>query len=174
MARDFHADAPGSKLVGDITYLPTWEGWLYLATVIDCHIKACIEYAMAEHMRTDLVIDALQMAARNYPLAEDTIFHSDRGTQYTSQSFGEATAALAVRRSVGSTGSCFDNALAESFNASLKLSDFTAPSNRHGNTPAQTWPVYRVPLQYQASPLGARLPNPAGGQNEYLNRQIAA
>lgn len=101
VARDFHADAPGSKLVGDITYLPTWEGWLYLATVIDCHTKACIGYALAEHMRADLVIDALQMAARNYPLADDAIFHSDRGTQYSSRSFAEATAALGVRRSVG-------------------------------------------------------------------------
>jgi transposase InsO family protein len=59
------------------TYLPTWEGWLYLATVIDCHTKACIGYALAEHMRADLVIDALQMAARNYTLADDAIFHSD-------------------------------------------------------------------------------------------------
>ena len=77
VARDFHADTPGTKLVGDITYLPTWQGWLYLATVIDCHTKACIGYAMAEHMRAELVIDALQMAARNYPLADDAIFHSD-------------------------------------------------------------------------------------------------
>ena len=69
VARDFPADAPGTKLVGDITYLPTWQGWLYLATVIDCHTKACIGYAMADHMRAELVIDALQMAARNYPLA---------------------------------------------------------------------------------------------------------
>ena len=66
VARDFTADAPGTKLVGDITYLPTWQGWLYLATVIDCHTKACIGYAIAEHMRADLVIDALHMAARNY------------------------------------------------------------------------------------------------------------
>jgi putative transposase len=65
LARNFHADAPGTKLVGDITYLPTWQGWLYLATVIDCHTKACIGYALAEHMRADLVIDALQ--ARRSP-----------------------------------------------------------------------------------------------------------
>jgi hypothetical protein len=81
VARDFTADAPGTKLVGDITYLPTWQGWLYLATVIDCHTKACIGYALAEHLRADLVIDALQMAARNYTLADGAIFHSDRGTQ---------------------------------------------------------------------------------------------
>ena len=87
------------------TYLPTWEGWLYLATVIDCHTKACIGYALAEHMRADLVIDALQMAARNYPLADDAIFHSDRGTHYSSRSFAAAAATLGVRRSVGRTGS---------------------------------------------------------------------
>jgi transposase InsO family protein len=75
--RDFSADKPGTKLVGDITYLPTWQGWLYLATVIDCHTKACIGYALAEHMRAELVIDALHMAARNYTLADGTIFHSD-------------------------------------------------------------------------------------------------
>jgi putative transposase len=81
LGRDFTADAPGTKLVGDITYIKTWQGWLYLATVIDCHTKACIGYGMAEHMRADLVIEALAMAARNYRLAEDAIFHSDRGTQ---------------------------------------------------------------------------------------------
>ena len=75
--RDFTAEAPGMKLVGDITYIPTHEGWLYLATVIDCFSKACIGYAMADHMRTDLVIAALDMAARNHRLAEGAVFHSD-------------------------------------------------------------------------------------------------
>ena len=69
MGRDFTADAPGTKLVGDITYLPTWQGFCYLATVIDCCTKECIGYAIADHMRAELVIDALRMAARNYPLA---------------------------------------------------------------------------------------------------------
>jgi putative transposase len=78
VARDFTADAPGTKLVGDITYIATWRGWAYLATVIDCHTKACIGWAIADHMRTDLVCDALDMASRNYELAEDCIFHSDR------------------------------------------------------------------------------------------------
>ena len=75
--RDFSAEAPGQKMVGDITYIQTWEGWLYLATVIDCYHKACIGYAIADHLRADLVIDALTMAARNYPLAQGAIFHSD-------------------------------------------------------------------------------------------------
>src|SRR6266536_4777482 len=102
--RDFSAEAPGVKMVGDITYIGTWEGWLYLASVIDCHTKACIGYAMADHMRTDLVIAALDMAAANYPLAEDAIFHSDRGTQYTSEAFAEHAEQLGLRRSVGRTG----------------------------------------------------------------------
>ena len=59
-------------MVGDITYIPTWEGWVYLATVIDCHTKACIGYAMADHLRAELAIDAMAMAARNYPLGYST------------------------------------------------------------------------------------------------------
>ena len=75
--RDFTAETPGTKLVGDITYIPTGEGFAYLATVIDCCTKECIGWAIADHMRADLVCDALAMAARNYPLAQKCIFHSD-------------------------------------------------------------------------------------------------
>jgi putative transposase len=119
--RDFTADLPGTKMVGDITYIPTAEGFAYLATVIDCCTKECIGYAIADHMRADLVCDALAMAARNYPLAEKAIFHSDRGTQYTSDEFAKAVKAIDARRSVGRTGNCYDNALAESFNAAVKV-----------------------------------------------------
>ena len=119
--RDFTADAPGTKLVGDITYLPTAEGFAYLATVIDCHTKECIGWAIADHMRTDLVCGALDMAARNYSLAADCIFHSDHGTQYMSDQFARHTADIGIRRSVGRIGSCYDNALAESFNAAVKV-----------------------------------------------------
>jgi len=80
--RDFTARAPGQKMVSDITYISTWEGWVYLATVIDCYTKACIGYAMADHLRAELAIDALAMAARNYPLTQGAIFHSDRGAIY--------------------------------------------------------------------------------------------
>jgi len=104
VGRDFTADAPGRKLVGDITYIPTWQGWLYLASVIDCATKACIGYAMADHMRADLVTDALEMAARNHDLAPGAIFHSDRGTQYMSAAFVETANRLDVRQSVGRTG----------------------------------------------------------------------
>ena len=75
--RDFSATEPGTKLVGDITYVHTWAGWLYLATVIDCFNREVVGYAMAEHMRAGLVTDALDMAARNHTLAPECIFHSD-------------------------------------------------------------------------------------------------
>ena len=80
--RDFTADAPATKLVGDITYVATWEGWLYLATVLDCHTKQVVGYAMADHLRTSLIVDALTMAARRVAIRPDvTVFHSDRGCQ---------------------------------------------------------------------------------------------
>src|SRR5664280_1527601 len=97
-----------------------------MATVIDCYTKACIGYAMAEHMRADLVIDALEMASRNYPLAAGAIFHSDRGTQYTSQAFANKTAEPRNSGSAARSGApgyalTTDNAQAESFNAAVKV-----------------------------------------------------
>ncbi len=122
LRRDFTATEPGAKLVGDITYIPTWAGWVFLATVLDCYSKKVVGYAMAAHMRTELVTDALAMAHRNGHVREGvTIFHSDRGTQYTSAEFKEFTDRYGITRSVGRTGICYDNAWAESFNATLKV-----------------------------------------------------
>ncbi|MDX6254903.1 MAG: putative transposase [Frankiales bacterium] len=81
VGRDFTATAPGARLVSDITYIHTWAGFAYRATVIDCYSRAVIGWAVAEHMRTGLVIDALAMARRNHTLAPGCIFHSVRGTQ---------------------------------------------------------------------------------------------
>jgi putative transposase len=120
LRRDFTAEAPGTKLVGDITYIRTWTGWLYLATVIDCHNKAVIGWSMAEHMRTDLICDAITMAATNVDLAPGAIFHSDRGTQYTSDQFAKHLKKFDITASMGRTGVCWDNALAESFFGALK------------------------------------------------------
>ena len=120
VGRDFTADAPGTKLVGDITYLPTWQGFCYLATVIDCCTKECIGYAIADHMRAELVIDALRMAARNYQLQPEAIFHSDHGSNYTSDEFGRFLTSQRIRHSVGRTGICYDNAMAESFFSAIK------------------------------------------------------
>ncbi|MFD6094895.1 IS3 family transposase [Nocardiopsis flavescens] len=118
--RDFTAPKPGVKLVGDITYISTWEGWLYLATVIDCCTKEVIGYAMDDHYRTPLIIQALKNAQRNGKVAQGAIFYSDRGSNYTSFEFGQFLAGHGFRRSVGRTGICYNNALAESFFGALK------------------------------------------------------
>lgn len=118
--RDFTADAPGQRFVGDITYLPTQEGWLYLATVLDLHTREVAGHAMAEHMRAELVCDAVDLAAGRGLTSADAIFHSDRGSQYTSSTFRAALAAAGLRPSMGRVGSCYDNAVAESFFATLK------------------------------------------------------
>ena len=120
VGRDFTAAAPGTKLVGDITYVRTWAGWLFLATVIDCHTKAVVGWSMAKHMRTDLICDALTMAAAKGGIADGAIFHSDRGTQYTSAQFAQHLKALHMVASMGRTGVCWDNAMAESFFAAVK------------------------------------------------------
>jgi len=173
--RDFTADAPGTKLVGDITYVRTWEGWLYLATVIDCHTKACIGYAMADHMRTDLVTAALDMAVANYPLAEDAIFHSDRGTQYTSEAFAEQAGKIGLRRSVGRTGVCYDNAQAETFNAAVKVErvNRTAyPTREHARKDVTRYIEFRYNTKRLHSALGYRTPHEA--YTDYINTHNAA
>jgi putative transposase len=91
-------------MVGDITYISAWEGWLYLATVIDCHTKAVIGYAMDDNYKAPLIADAIRMAAHNVPLPVDAIFHSDRGSNYTSTALADAFADLGIRQSVGRTG----------------------------------------------------------------------
>ena len=119
VGRDFTADAPGQKLVGDITYIPTWEGWLYLATVIDCYSKKVIAHAMDDHYRTPLITTAIRRAAAT-GLADQAIFHTDRGSNYTSAEFHTTLTDLGLRHSTGRTGICYDNAMAESFFAALK------------------------------------------------------
>jgi transposase InsO family protein len=115
---------PGAEVdrryVGDITYLPTWEGWAYLATVIDLSSRRVVGWALADHMRTELVSDALTMAFRNRSPEEGLIFHSDRGCQYTSADYGQLARENGVVLSVGRKGECWDNAVAESFFATIK------------------------------------------------------
>ena len=111
---------PGEAAVGDITYLRTSEGWLYLATVIDLATRMVIGWQMADHMRTSLIVDALRMAHHSGRLQPGAIFHSDRGAQYTSAEFARQAESMGVRLSVGRTGSCHDNAVAESWFSMLK------------------------------------------------------
>ena len=118
--RDFTATVPGTKMVGDITQVDTGEGPLFLATVIDCHSKAVIGWAVDTRYPASLPIAALEMAAKRIPIRSGAIFHSDRGSQYTSADFGDALARLDMRQSVGRTGICFDNSMAESFFGKLK------------------------------------------------------
>jgi putative transposase len=108
------------RYVGDITYISTWEGWAYLATVIDLASRRVVGWALADHMRTELVEDALTMAFEHRAPEEGVIFHSDRGCQYTSSDFAELARANGVVLSVGRKGECWDNAVAESFFATIK------------------------------------------------------
>ena len=121
LKRDFTAEAPNRRYVGDITYLPLADGTnLYLATVIDCYSRRLAGWAIADHMRTELVEDALKAAAATRGSLNGAIFHSDHGSVYCSKDYAKLCAKLGVTQSMGAVGSSADNALAESFNAALK------------------------------------------------------
>jgi putative transposase len=117
--RNFTASAPNCVWVADITYIPTWAGFLYLAVVLDVFSRRIVGWAMATHLRTELVLAALNMAiGQRRPAA--VIHHSDQGSQYTALAFGQRCKAAGVRPSMGSVGDCFDNAMCESFFATLE------------------------------------------------------
>jgi len=121
VGRDFNPAAPDTTWCGDITYLRTGEGWLFLATVIDLFSRRVIGWSAAAHMRTELVAGALQMAvATRGGAVNGVVFHTDRGSQYTSAGFGALCEKLGVAQSMGATGVCWDNAAAESFFGTLK------------------------------------------------------
>jgi transposase InsO family protein len=173
--RDFSAAVPGEKMVGDITYIPTWEGWVYLATVIDCATRKVAGWAMDDHYRTPLITAAIEMAARNLDLPGGAIFHSDRGSNYTSAEFAAVLELLGIRQSVGRTGICFDNSLAESFNAALKVERVhrtVYPTRKKAKDDIARYIELRYNQRRLHSALGYRTPQEA--LNEYLNRQLAA
>ena len=120
LQRDFTAPAPNMKYVGDITYLPFDGGNLYLATVIDCYSRRLVGWSIADHMRTELVADALRAAAQQRGSLRGAVFHSDHGAQYGAKEYAQLCRQLGVTRSMGAVGTSADNALAESFNAALK------------------------------------------------------
>jgi transposase InsO family protein len=173
--RDFSAEVPGQKMVGDITYIPTWEGWLYLATVIDCATRKVVGWAMDDHYRTPLISAAIGMAARNTDLPAGAVFHSDRGSNYTSGEFAGVLEGLGIRQSVGRTGICFDNALAESFNAAVKVERVhrtVYPTRRKAREDIAGYIELRYNRTRLHSALGYRTPQEA--HDEYLIRQLAA
>jgi putative transposase len=118
--RAFAAEGPDRLWVADITYLRSWEGWLYLAAVQDVFSRRIVGWSMADHMRAELVVDALQMALEHRRPAPGLVHHSDQGSQYVSLAFGQTARAAGIAQSMGSRGDCFDNAVAESFFATLK------------------------------------------------------
>ncbi|MYX56847.1 IS3 family transposase, partial [Streptomyces sp. SID8382] len=121
IGRDFTASEPNTKYVGDITYLPLEGGkFLYVATVIDLASRRLAGWAIADHMRTDLVTDALAAAERTRGSLAGAVMHTDHGAQYTSRAFADACRQAGVRQSMSAIGSSADNALAESFNATFK------------------------------------------------------
>ena len=175
--RDFTAEATNRKYVGDITYLPiATGGFLYLATVIDCCSRALVGWAIADHMRTSLVTDALDMAAAARGSLAGAIFHSDHGAQYVSKDFAAAAARHGLRLSRGAVGSSADNALAESLNASCKRELLAGAhafpdavtcrrrifwwANRYNTRRRHSACGYQAPFSYEAS-LAAALAIPA-------------
>ena len=173
--RDFTADEPGRKMVGDITYIDTWEGWVYLATVIDCATRKIVGWAMDDNYKTPLISRAIEMAARNLDLPEGAVFHSDRGSNYTSAEFAKVLKKLGITQSVGRTGICYDNALSESVNGTLKneLVYRTAYITRKAAMDdIARWIELRYNRTRLHSTLGYRTPQEV--MDEYLNGQEAA
>jgi putative transposase len=118
--RDFNPTEPNRLWAADITYIRTWEGWLYLASVMDCYSRRIVGWAIADHLRAELVIDALEMAVARRRPDRGLVHHSDMGSQYTSLIFTRRCRSVGIDVSIGSRGDCFDNAVLESFHASLK------------------------------------------------------
>jgi len=135
--RQFVAVAPNVLWSADITYVPTWMGFLYLAVVLDVFSRRIIGWAMADHLRTDLVVSALDMALWNRRPDQGVIHHSDHGCQYTSIAFGQRCREAGVQPSMGSVGDCYDNAITESFFATLEC-EFLEHSTFHTHAEART------------------------------------
>ncbi len=175
VGRDFTADEPGTKLVSDITYIRTWAGWVYLATVIDCYSRMVVGFAMADHMRASLVTAALDMARTGTDLADGCVFHSDRGSQYTSAELAGYLDKHGMRGSMGRTGICWDNAMAESCFATLK-NEFVYrtvfPTRGKAIDAITNWIVIRYNRKGLHAGIGYRIP--AEVHNAYQPQHQAA
>jgi putative transposase len=181
VSRDFTAPGPDRLWVADITYLPTWAGFLYLAVVLDAWSRRVVGWAMETHLRTELVLQALNMALhQRHPF--EIIHHSDQGCQYTSIAFGKRCGEMGVRPSMGSVGDAYDNAMCESFFATLEcelldrrsfktqaearmavfqfIEGWYNPHRRHSSL------GYLSPMNYERSKAPATLPQPAPVRQE--------
>jgi transposase InsO family protein len=172
----FEAPAPDVLWVGDITYIRTWEGWLYLATVIDVFSRRVIGFSLADHMRASLVCDALKTAvATRGGNVDGVIFHSDRGSQYSSAEFRALCDVHGVKPSMGKTGVCWDNALAESFFATYKL-ELIEPRSWPTRARTRTATVHWIEAVYnrQRRHSAIDMMSPVDYENRYWNRRAAA
>jgi transposase InsO family protein len=172
----FEAPAPDVLWVGDITYIRTWEGWLYLATVIDVFSRRVIGFSLADHMRASLVCDALKTAVATHSGNVDgVIFHSDRGSQYSSAEFRALCDVHGVKPSMGKTGVCWDNALAESFFATYKL-ELIEPRSWPTRARTRTATVHWIEAVYnrQRRHSAIDMMSPVDYENRYWNRRAAA
>ena len=161
VARDFAVSRPNCLWLGDITYLPTHEGWLYLAVLLDAHSRRVVGWAMADHLRSQLTLDALAMALRARRPGAGLVHHTDRGSQYTAAAYQEVLAARGLICSMSRSGDCYDNAMAESFFATLKaeLADAgTWPTRAAARTAIFEWLEVWYNRQRRHSALGYRAP----------------
>jgi putative transposase len=143
VARDFNATAPNRLWTADLTEIATWEGTLYLAAIIDCYSRRCVGWAMAEHMRAELVVEALEMAVSQRKPERGLIHHSDQGSaQYPALIFGQRCREVGIDRSMGARGCALDNAVSEAFFASLKkekLNRRAWPTRRDARNAVFAW-----------------------------------
>jgi len=177
VARDFTASAPDRLWLGDITYVPTHEGWLYLAVLLDAHSRRVVGWAMAEHLRSELAADALAMALRARRPPPGLVHHTDRGSQYTAATYRTRLADRAITASMSRAGECLDNAVAESFFATLKaeLVDTRAwPTRAAARTAIFEWIEVWYNRQRRHSTLGYLTPVAHEAQHVLLLQDQAA
>ena len=161
MERNFTPEAPDRLWVADITYVRTWEGWLYLAFVLDTYFRKVVGWSMSKSLRTELVVDALNMAIYTRRPQPGLIHHSDRGSQYTSVEFGSRLRKEGLLPSMGSVADVYDNSMAESFVSTLKrelIQRHSWPNRQTART--AIYRVHRGFLQHQKETLRTRAPQP--------------
>jgi putative transposase len=162
VARQFSVGAVNQLWITDLTYLWTAEGWLYLAAMLDAHSRRVVGWAMADHLRVELALDALQMALRERrPRGSDLVHHSDRGSQYTAGAYQAVLAAHGIHCSMSRKGNCLDNAMAESFFATLKrelMPEAGWPTKEEARAAVFEWIAVYYNRQRRHSSIGYRTP----------------